>query len=353
MNKIVLSVLIFLFAMNGFAQEGVKFMEGSFQEALNVAKQQKKMVFVDVCTSWCGPCRWMSEEVLQTPEAAKYFDNYFVCFKIDAEKGEGVAFADKYDVHAYPTFLMILPDGTLRHKIVGADTLHIFIPRVERGLKEKTSWGHFMKKYSDGTLQKKEIPMAVGVFREAGMKKEVKSLTDSLFGLLSPKEKLVSRYWVVYEELKYSDLFAPRFKFFVENRGEIAGKKYEEASFRIIRTMLSDHLINNTTGRITSKENPWNCGEANEMPCMRSLIKVSDLPDKEFFLVWCDLAEACYFGQADQVKEYIRKMTTLPEAMAFGRSFVWAFQQYFPDEKGELTRLRELWNLDENNYRKR
>ena len=158
---------------------------------------------------------------------------------------------------------------------------------------------------------------------------------------------------MVYEELKYSDLFAPRFKFFVENRGEIAGKKYEEASFRIIRTMLSDHLINNTTGRITSKENPWNCGEANEMPCMRSLIKVSDLPDKEFFLVWCDLAEACYFGQADQVKEYIRKMTTLPEAMEFGRSFVWAFQQYFPDEKGELTRLRELWNLDENNYRKR
>ena len=185
------------------------------------------------------------------------------------------------------------------------------------------------------------------------MKKEVKSLTDSLFGLLSPKEKLASRYWVVYEELKYSDLFAPRFKFFVENRGEIAGKKYEEASFRIIRTMLSDHLINNTTGRITSKENPWNCGEANEMPSMRSLIKISDLSDKEFFLVWCDLAEACYFGQADQVKEYICKMTTLPEAMAFGRSFVWAFQQYFPDEKGELTRLRELWNLDENNYRKR
>ena len=47
MNKIILSVLIFLFSMNGFTQEGVKFMEGSFQETLNVAKQQKKMVFVD------------------------------------------------------------------------------------------------------------------------------------------------------------------------------------------------------------------------------------------------------------------------------------------------------------------
>ena len=196
------------------------------------------------------------------------------------------------------------------------------------------------------------IPMAVGVFREAGMKEEVKNLSDSLFGLLSSKEKFASRYWVVYEELKYSDLFAPRFKFFVENRGEIAGKKYEEVSFKIICTMLSDHLINNTTGRITSKENPWNCGDANEMPYMRSLIKMSDLRDKEFFLVWCDLAEACYFGQADQVKEYIRKMTILPEAIEFGRSFVWAFQQYFPDEKEELIKLRELWNLDEDNCRK-
>ena len=155
MHRIVLSILMCLLMMNGYAQHGVKFMEGNFQEALEIAKQQKKMVFVDVYTSWCGPCRWMSEEVLQTPEAAKYFYNYFVCFKIDAEKGDGMAFAEEYGVRAYPTFLMILPDGTLRHKMVGADTLHIFISRVERGLKEKTSWGYFMKKYSEGTLQKK------------------------------------------------------------------------------------------------------------------------------------------------------------------------------------------------------
>ena len=136
MNKIVLSVLIFLFSMNGFAQDGVKFMEGNFQEALNVARQQKKMVFVDVYTSWCGPCRWMSEEVLQTPEAATYFDKHFVCFKIDAEKGDGVEFAKKYDVHAYPTFLMFLPDGTLQHKVVGADTLKLFIPAKRENIME-------------------------------------------------------------------------------------------------------------------------------------------------------------------------------------------------------------------------
>ncbi|MFR5659126.1 MAG: thioredoxin family protein, partial [Butyricimonas faecihominis] len=198
------------------------------------------MFFVDVYTSWCGPCRWMSEEVLQTPEAATYFDKHFVCFKIDAEKGDGVEFAKKYDVHAYPTFLMLLPDGTLQHKVVGADTLKLFIPRVERGLKERTSWKCLMEKYEKGTLQKREIPIAIQVFEEAYMKNEVKRLTDSLFQLLSPKEKLNERYWVVYEKLKYGDLFTPRFKFFVENRAKIAGKGQETESFEIIRTMLFD-----------------------------------------------------------------------------------------------------------------
>ena len=348
MNKIVLSVLIFLFSMNGFAQDGVKFMEGNFQEALNVARQQKKMVFVDVYTSWCGPCRWMSEEVLQTPEAATYFDKHFVCFKIDAEKGDGVEFAKKYDVHAYRTFLMFLPDGTLQHKVVGADTLKLFIPRVERGLKERTSWKYLMEKYVKGTLQKREIPVAIQVFEEAHMKKEVKGVTDSLFQLLSPNEKLNGRYWVVYEQLKYEDLFTPRFKFLVQNRTEIAGKGRVAESFEIIRTMLFDHLINNTTGRITSKQNPWNCGEANEMPYMRSLIEMSDLPDKAFFLAWCDVASACYFGQAGQVKKSINKIATFPEAEQYGRTFVWAYKHYFPEEEDRLESLREVWNLKEN-----
>ena len=53
MHRIVLSISICLLMMNGYAQHGVKFMEGNFQEALEIAKQQNKMLFVDVYTSWC------------------------------------------------------------------------------------------------------------------------------------------------------------------------------------------------------------------------------------------------------------------------------------------------------------
>lgn len=343
MKKFVSILMLCAMALGVKAQEGVKFMEGSFQEALEVAKAQKKMLFVDVYTSWCGPCRWMSEKVLQTPEAAAFFDKHVVCLKIDAEKGEGVEFADRYDAHAYPTFLMFTADGTLRHKIVGADTLHLFIPRMENGLHEKTSWAYFMDKYQNGTLAKKEIPQALQVFRDAAMKEETRHLADSLFALLDEKERLDSRYWNMYAFVDYLDLFSERFRFLVTHRTAIAQGEHDSETLKIIRTHLSDHLLNNTTGRITREENPWYCGEANEMPRMKTLIEASDLPEKAFFLAWCDLAQACYDLDSTTVKEQMMRIATFPESKIYQHSFLPTFERFCPDAQDELKQLQAQW----------
>ena len=343
MKKLILVFSLIALALGAKAQEGVKFMEGSFQEALEVAKAQKKMLFVDVYTSWCGPCRWMSEEVLQTPEAAAFFDKHFVCFKIDAEKGEGVEFSKKYEVHGFPTFLMFTAEGNLQHKVFGADTLHLFIPRVEDGLHEKTSWAYFMDKYYKGTLAKKEIPQALQVLSYAGMENEVRHLADSLFALLSNKEREDLRYWNLYALLDYSDLFSERFQFLVNHRAAIAQGKRDDESLKIIRTHLSDHLLNNTTGRITCKENPWNCGEANEMPYMKALIEASDLPDKAFFLAWCDLAQVCYNLDYDTAKAQMLQFAAFPESKAYEYSLTRSYERMFPNDSDGLKKLKAQW----------
>lgn len=343
MKKLALAFTLLALVLGARAQEGVKFMEGSFQEALEAANAQKKMVFVDVYTSWCGHCRWMSEEVLQTAEAAAFFDKHFVCFKIDAEKGEGVDFANRYDVKGYPTFLMFTADGRLQHKVLGADTLHLFIPRVECGLHEKTSWAYLEGKFRAGTLAKKEMPQALRVFYNAGMEEDVKHLADSLFALLDEKERLDARYWDMYALLEYGDLFSERFQFLVTHRAAIAQGKRDDENLKIIRTHLSDHLLNNTTGSISCKENPWNCGEANEMPYMKALIEASDLPDKAFFLAWCDLAEACYNLDSAAVKTQMMKVAAFPESKEYQRSFLHAYEQLLPDDPEGLEKLKAQW----------
>ena len=57
-----------------FAQEGVCFRDLSYHQALEVAKAEKKLLFVDCYTSWCGPCQQMAKEVFSQKEAGDYFN---------------------------------------------------------------------------------------------------------------------------------------------------------------------------------------------------------------------------------------------------------------------------------------
>ena len=75
--------------LSSFAQ-GVDFKELTMREALALAKKEKKMVFVDFYTTWCGPCKMMTSEVFMREQVGTYFNRMFVNLKMDAEKGEGV-----------------------------------------------------------------------------------------------------------------------------------------------------------------------------------------------------------------------------------------------------------------------
>lgn len=94
---------------------------------------------MDCYTSWCGPCKYMSETIFPQEKAGEFFNPKFVCVKFDMEKGEGPELGKKFGVRAYPTFLILRPDGSVQHKVVGGGDLEGFIARVEKGLNEKTS----------------------------------------------------------------------------------------------------------------------------------------------------------------------------------------------------------------------
>lgn len=100
--------------------EGIVFEHGTFDEAQAKAQKEGKLLFVDVYTTWCGPCKMMARDVFPQAQVGAATNPYYVSIKIDAEKGEGVALAQRYGVTAYPTMLVINADGTLRHSIVGA-----------------------------------------------------------------------------------------------------------------------------------------------------------------------------------------------------------------------------------------
>ena len=110
----------------------------SFEEALKLADQEHKIVFVDFFTTWCGPCKMLDKDTWQDPSVILLLKDKSIALKIDAEKNE--ALATRYNVNAYPTLALIRPDGTLIDSLVGYRDAPTFKNEFSDALAGKTKF---------------------------------------------------------------------------------------------------------------------------------------------------------------------------------------------------------------------
>jgi thioredoxin-related protein len=85
--------------------EGIKFFEGTWKEVVKKAKETNKPIMVDVSTSWCGYCKKMKRFTFTDNKVAAYYNENFINIEVDAENGDGLVIAQKYQVRSYPTII--------------------------------------------------------------------------------------------------------------------------------------------------------------------------------------------------------------------------------------------------------
>jgi thiol:disulfide interchange protein len=105
--SILLLVVLFAFGRNlrPADKEGIIFFKGSWQEALKEAQKENKPLFLDIYTTWCGPCKMLKRYTFTNKKVASFYNGAFINLSLDAEKGEGKEFAEKYQISAVPTLL--------------------------------------------------------------------------------------------------------------------------------------------------------------------------------------------------------------------------------------------------------
>jgi len=159
MKRTIAFIYFITFLLSGLSvraqDKGINFEHISFNEAITKATASKKMIFIDCYTKWCAPCAKMAMQIFPQEECANYFNPKFVCLKVDMEAGEGKELMKKFDVTAFPTFLILDSKGVEVNRIVGAaNDASSFIKRVEEALSPDNSLVELKKNYeADKTME--------------------------------------------------------------------------------------------------------------------------------------------------------------------------------------------------------
>ncbi len=102
------------------AAEGIKFSENpGWAATLKKAQKANKLIFVDVYTTWCGPCKLLRKKTFPDKAVGDFFNANFVNVAFDAEAGDGVELAEKFKVPGYPTLLILDKNGNEIARQVG------------------------------------------------------------------------------------------------------------------------------------------------------------------------------------------------------------------------------------------
>jgi thiol-disulfide isomerase/thioredoxin len=149
MKTLYCGILFLLFA-DAAQTQGIEFIKGTWNEALELAKKQGKPLFVDAYAEWCGPCKRMAATTFKDKEVGEFFNKNFVNIKIDCEKEEGLKFRKDYPVTAFPTLYFIGTDGSVIHRAVGALESKEILRLAELALSKIDYSRDFAAKYEAG-----------------------------------------------------------------------------------------------------------------------------------------------------------------------------------------------------------
>jgi len=119
-------------------EKGIVFTPGTWSEILKKAKAEKKVIFFDAYTTWCGPCKMLQKNVFTRADVAEVFNKNFINVKFDMESGEGPKLAQKYPLEGYPTLFFIDSDGKVVQQVIGYQNPETLIKIGKKVSKAKT-----------------------------------------------------------------------------------------------------------------------------------------------------------------------------------------------------------------------
>ena len=221
----------------------------SWQKVKERASAENKYIFIDVFTTWCGPCKRMDKDVYTDEKVCEFFNKNFIAVKLQTDRTEkddeyvqkwynyAESILNDYLIDAFPSFLFFSPEGDLVDMSEGFKTPEEFMDLAKAAVNTKETnpykeYWQLVQDYKQGIKNYDKMPSMIPVAFKFRQEKFAKELMEDHWNYVSrrkPEEQFKKeniQLWGDYFTLK-SD--GPRFHFFYRNGNridEIMGKGY-------------------------------------------------------------------------------------------------------------------------------
>ena len=270
MKKIVLMMALVFGLSNLYAQssEGMEFFHGSWAEVKAQAKKEKKNIFIDCYTVWCGPCKKLSKQVFPQKIVGDYFNANFVNYKVDMEKGEGIQLKKIFKVAAFPTLLFVNSNGEVIHKIVGSLSADKLIQEAKNAPEKKILTDKIIKDYETN----KKDPVKVRIYLDhliSTYDGKASEVAEHYLSII-PKEKYLEEdvFSIISRQIK--DPASPVIEYLCENK-ELHDKEIGKYRTTVKRVVDSKYAL-----RANKLANALKNGDAFDEKSFQNLVSLME-----------------------------------------------------------------------------
>ena len=109
--------------------KAIDYFAGTYQEALQTAKDDNKFILLYFTAKWCGPCRYMSSYILTDLEIETLVSANYIALKLDVDLEENKVIYHKYFQEkgvGVPKFLIINSKEEVINQLLGATKVNQF-----------------------------------------------------------------------------------------------------------------------------------------------------------------------------------------------------------------------------------
>jgi len=118
----------------------------SLDEAKALSTEKNLPILIDFYADWCGPCKAFTRATETDAALQSFLEENVVLFKVDAEKGAGIALAREHAVRSYPTFVLTNTDGETLDRWLGFGGAPWFIETAKAAVTDPVTANARMKR---------------------------------------------------------------------------------------------------------------------------------------------------------------------------------------------------------------